>query len=108
MSSFVDRLTACARQGSLSTSDLAYWFDVPQSTMWTWLHGRSEPDGTKRSRDVDLMQSRLTLLEKYIKKHGGFPVPFEVGGHNRPRYIRDVRDGNGGRLPGADTSAGRI
>ena len=96
--SFVERLLACTTHG-LSTSDLKHWFDVPYATMWTWLHGERTPTPKKRHLNA------LDKLEQHIKRHNGFPVPFEINSHKRPRYIRRMRDGHErARLPRLDPS----
>ncbi len=102
MLTFVERLTKCAENG-LSTSDLSNWFDVPYATMWTWLHGTHSPDrGSFGSRrDVPAThEASLAALEHHIAANNGFRVPFDVGAHKRPNYIKKVRrNGQRARLP---------
>lgn len=94
MLTFVERLTKCAETGSLSTADLATWFDVPYATMWTWLHRTHSPDrgsfGAKRDVPTTHAAS-LAALEDYIRNNNGFRVPFDVGAHKRPDFIRQAR-----------------
>ena len=103
MLTFVERLLKCAETGSLSTSDLSTWFDVPYATMWTWLHGTHAPDRGSfgATREVpDRHAASLTALEEYIKNNNGFRVPFDVGAHKRPSYIKQVRrNGKRARIP---------
>lgn len=102
MLTFVDRLTKCAETGGLSTSDLSNWFGVPYATMWTWMHGTHSPDrgsfGAKRDVPAE-HEASITALEAYIKNNNGFRVPFDVGAHKRPNYIKKVRrDGKRARI----------
>lgn len=108
MNDQINRMRLCADKGHLSTWDLSIWFEVPYPSMWQWLHGRR---GKKRGMYVRAsdLEKRLIKLERIIKLHRGFKVPFEVSrGPGRSGFIRKIRDGRYARLPRLDTAAARV
>jgi hypothetical protein len=101
MNQFLNRLRDCAENGSLSTSDLAYWFDVPYPSMWAWLHGkRAGGDRGSYVQRFEQLTPLLANLEALILQEGRLPVPFELNRKNAKRadFIRKLRDANSARI----------
>jgi hypothetical protein len=75
----------------MSTSDFAYWFDVPYPTAWAWLHGK-RAGGNRGSygQRFESLVPLLTKLEELIRTEGRLPIPFDLNRKNAKRaaYIR--------------------
>lgn len=89
MAEFRKRVIAVRKKGKLSNADLQHWLGCPYATIWTWTNHRREPQEVTASK----YEPRLKLLERYINKHDGFPVPLDVSSHGRPAFIKGVRNG---------------
>lgn len=85
--SFAKRLDACATAGSLSGTDLAFWFDSNYSTVLQWRQGKAVPTPARRKQ----IGERLQMLENAVKYDARLPVPLHVRAHERRAYLEDVR-----------------
>lgn len=83
---FKERLDACATGGSLSTSDLAFWFDQSYATMRAWRQGTT-PEPARRKQ----IGERLLMLENAVKIDPRLPVPLTVRAGERRAYLEGVR-----------------
>jgi hypothetical protein len=70
---FQQRLAACQRDGNLTVSDLARWFDRSRPTVRGWAELGTLPGGGPL--DIEHAHSLLKLLEVLIKRKSGFPIP---------------------------------
>lgn len=86
MREFHIRLSRCVKRGDLTRSDLARWFDRPYSTIRDWLTNPRTPDGPAGRESWRL----LDLLEKAIERDARFPVPPQLSGRYRAKYIKDL------------------
>lgn len=84
---FSARLEWCMREGDLTISDLARWFDRPRTTVNTWVDGRTPYGPSGR-----LALRRLELLQNAIRKKWGFPIAETLSWKKRADYIRGLRD----------------
>ena len=84
---FKGRLRKCVRDGGLTISDLARWFDRPRATVNTWLQGR------KPLRHLGALEVErdLALLETAVKSGQWFPIPLDLTWAARERHIRGAR-----------------
>src|SRR5258705_7177018 len=99
--SFVKRLLALQRQGSLSTADLQHWFDRPYSTVRSWVVDKRDP--RYAGRDAE---SSLRLLHHCITQ---FEDLRGVSSHERPARIRALRQAaDSGRVPKAGSASRRV
>lgn len=94
------RLRACLHHGRLTVADLALWFARSYPTVRNWVQFGVEPRGPRTEK----VWAELLALERLIKKRKGFPVPYEIGHHERPAYITKVRNGRDARLPRLHTA----
>lgn len=86
--SFQERLQGVQRDGNLKLSDLARWFDRPYATVRGWVENAIEPGGGPI--DIQHANELLALLELFIKKKRGFPVP-RLSPQKRIAYLADIR-----------------
>lgn len=81
---FAERLQAL-KQKNLSTADLAFWFDRPWPTVYTWEKGRY-PRGNLQAE----VQIRLSALEIYGQRRKHI-VPFELTQQQRMVFLKDLK-----------------
>jgi len=96
MKTFAQRLEAAKRDGLMTTSDLARWFDRPYPTVVKWTLGH-EPWGPAG----ELAYIMLDLLEEQIRKKNGFPIPVRLTPIERRDYMQGVRRDIEHRIPKA-------
>lgn len=97
-----DRLVKAKRAAGFNTADMAAWFDdVGQSTMRTWLSGVTPGDHRH-----DQIESNLALLESAIKQGDGLPVPLHITQFTRKEYIRKVKNDIAQKLSKPRTARG--
>lgn len=82
---FSERLDACATAGSLSTADLAEWFQIAYATMRKWRRG-VEPYPARRRQ----IEERLAWLEDAVRHHRDLPVPLRVRASERKAHVQGV------------------
>lgn len=87
------RLRVAQGQASMTTADLAAWFDRSYHTVRSWLYDGKEPhEENFRAEDA---RTRLMLLEKIIRlskrvKGWGIPIPASLSQRDRNAFVRKV------------------
>jgi hypothetical protein len=100
MASIQSRLQWVMKHGRLTTADLQKWFDRSYPSVRNWIEFGVCPRGPRTEK----LLSELAILERLIKKRKGLPVPWNIGHHERPIYIRKLRNENDNRLLRSDTT----
>lgn len=83
---FHARLMRCMSRGDLTRPDLACWFDRHYSTIRDWLVHTREPDGPAGREAYRL----LALLEAAIENSEKFPIPPQLSGRYRSKYVQEL------------------
>lgn len=82
-----ERLDRCAGAASLSTADLAVWFELSYQTIRSWRRG-AHPQATRRRQ----IEQRLLWLEQAIDGDVRLPVPLRVRSFERAQYVSAIRE----------------
>jgi len=86
MTDFRPRVCAAAKQGALTTADLALWFDSAYPTMKAWRWGIHAPNAARGAQ----LDGRLTALEQAVKEKQ-FPLALSVRAAERKTVILAIR-----------------
>jgi hypothetical protein len=86
MTTLRERLDRCARDGALSTADLAEWFSLSYPTLKSYREG-TIPNPARRQQ----IEQRLQWLETAVEKSPLLPVPLEVRAADRQSYIAGIK-----------------
>jgi hypothetical protein len=100
---FAPRLKQAMKQGDLTKSDLALWFDKPFATVRYWIENNRGPRGPS----ARVLHRYLTILEKAVDTDDRFPIPPLLAPKYRVEYLKDLIRRHAKRdpdLPSARTS----
>jgi len=95
MTDFTKRLRRAMKDGDMTVADIHHWFERPRATVRTWVWDARTPQGPAGERAHLLLRH----LEAKIASRSGFPIPQTLSAHERPNYVKRLRNGNGPRVP---------
>ena len=85
---FQQRLKLCLRDGAMTVSDMARWFDRPYQTVYKWHLEGNVPWGPAGV----LAHTKLDHLEHEIRRGKYFPIPWHLTPKQRVEYMGTVVD----------------